>query len=138
MPTHAFVEPASSISAPGGSYSRKINDLEPARGRTVRGAESYGLELLSSFRGGSIHRTEHLVTGKDVVACGEREFHVVKIDSKLHRHRHAYTTLWGSERRTGRPLNLQNSQIAWQKPERHTYDGFGTGGERYRGSQRLQ
>ena len=25
------------------------NDLEPARGRTVRGAECYGLELISSF-----------------------------------------------------------------------------------------
>ena len=111
MPTRAFIEPASSISAPGGSYSRKINDLEPARGRTVRGAECYGLELVSSFRGGRIHRIEHLGKGNDVVACGERDFHVVKIDTKSHRHRHAYTALWGAERRTGRPPNRQNSRI---------------------------
>ena len=59
------------------------SDLEPARGRTVRGAECYGLELVSSFRGGRIHRTEHLGKGNDVVACGERDFHVVKIDTTI-------------------------------------------------------
>ena len=131
MPPRAFIEPASSISAPGGSYSRKINDLEPARGRTVRGAECYGLELVSSFRGGRIHRTEHLGTGNDVVACGERDFHVVKINTK-----HACII-----RRPGAPngvpadlLTVKTRGIAWQKPERHPYDGFGTGGERYRAS----
>ena len=58
-------------------------DLEPARGRTVRGAEWCGLELVSSFRGGRIHGTEHLGTVNDVVACGERDFHLVKIDTTI-------------------------------------------------------
>ena len=106
----AFVEPQKRIWASDSLLSPKINDLEPARGRTVRGAEWCGLELVSSFRGGRIHRTEHLGKGNDVVACGERDFHVVKINTKLHRHRHAYTALWSAERRTGRPPNRQNSR----------------------------
>ena len=131
----AFVEPQKRISASGSLLSPKIDDLEPARGRTVRGAECYGLELVSSFRGGRIHRTEHLGTGNDVVACGERDFHLVKID----------TTIASSHgmhiRRSGAPngvpsdlLTVKTREIARQKPGRHPYDGFGTGGERYRAS----
>ena len=104
----------------------------------MRGAECYGLELVSSFRGGRIHRTEHLGKGNDVVACGERDFHVVKINTKMHRHTDMHI------RRSGAPngvpadlLTVKTRGIAWQKLARHEYDGFGTGGERYRGSQRL-
>ena len=131
----AFVEPQKRISASGSLLSPKINDLEPARGRTVRGAECYGLELVSSFRGGRIHRTEHLGKGNDVVACGERDFPrgqkliLSCIVTGMH------------IRRSGAPngapadlLTVKTRGIARQKLERHEYDGFGTGGERYRAS----
>ena len=106
----AFVEPQKRISASGSLLSPKINDLEPARGRTVRGAECYGLELVSSFRGGRIHRTEHLGKGNDVVACGERDFHVVKIDSTIIS---SQTCIYGApERRTAFRQTSKPSKLA--------------------------
>ena len=136
--TTGLVSPEHSISTPGAHLPARIDDLGPAQGPTAHGPECFGLELLGSFWRGRIHRIHSLGTAIDAIHARGREFHVVKIDTKLHFHRHAYTAL--RETPNGVPADLlivKTRGNAWQNPVRHAYDGLGTGGERCRGSQRL-